>query len=180
MCDIHNHHISVLLRGLGMARSLLMKAIPRKKVYHIIALSLLLISILFSIFRFAPVANRIWQGIKDFGLSLAYYATKTLNNVGLLKASQVTKATVNVIPDGLEEVLPFEWDVFCELFEIFLHRCVDISYFKEYLVLTADKLAEISADLLLLLLPGVSLIGINIGVFDVFGIKNAKEGRLGF
>ena len=152
-----------------------MKALQRKKIYHSIAAALLLISILFTFFRFAPVANRIWQGVKDLGLSLAYYTTKVMYNVGWLKSSQVVRATVQDIPIGLEEVLPFEWEVFVELFELFLHRCFDVEYFKQYLMLTGEKIGEISADILLLLLPFCSLFGVLVVVYSFENTDHNKD-----
>ena len=127
------------------------------KIYHAIAAVLVVASVLFMIFRFGPMANRVWQAIKDLGLSLAYYVTKIFHNVGWLKSDQVVATTVATIPPGLESLLPIEWDVFVELFELFLNRLVSWEYFKEYLVLTGKKIGEISADLLLFFLPGVML-----------------------
>ena len=165
MSGIHSCYLFVQLRRLGVAWGLLM-TLQRKRTYHIIAIALVLISVLFSIFRFGPVANRIWQSIKDLGLSFAYYATKILYNVGWLKSSQVVHATVAEIPPGLEEVLPFEWDVFVELFEVFLHRCFSWDYFKRYLVLTGEKIGDIAADLLLVMMPFCALFGVMAFVYS--------------
>lgn len=152
-----------------------MKALQRKKIYHLIAIALLIVSILFAILRFGPVANRIWQGLKDLGLSLAYYATKIAYNVGWLKESQIVEATVNKIPVDLEEVLPFEWEVFVELFQLFLHRCVDTSYLKEYLLLTGEKIGKIAEVILLCLLPGCAMAGLMVVLYSFENTDHNKD-----
>lgn len=175
MYGIHSNHLLIQLCALGMVGGIRMITLQRKKIYHIIALALLLISLLFSIFRFAPVANRIWQSIKDVGMSLAYYTTKVMNNVGWLKSSQVVGATVNQIPPGFDEVLPFEWEVFVDMLELFAHRCVDWAYFKQYLALTVEKIGEISADILLLLLPFCALAGVMVVLYSFENTDHNKD-----
>ena len=154
-----------------------MKTLSRTqtRIYHVIGIALIVVSILFSVFRFAPVANRVWQGVKDLGLSLAYHITKTLHNVGWLKAGQVVSTTVDEIPSGLEELLPFEWEEFVELFKLFLGRCIDMTYIRQYLELTGDAIADISKTLLLIFMPLAFLVIVLVLIYSMENTKHNKD-----
>lgn len=147
----------------------------QRRVYHVIAILLIAGSLLFSIFRFAPVARRVVQALKDFGLSIAYYATKTLNNIGWLNKGHVVQATVDEIPIGLEELLPFEWSEFVSLFQLFLNRFFNVTYLKRYLNITGNNIADISETLLLIFLPIVFLVFIMILIYSMGNTNHNKD-----
>ncbi len=73
-----------------------------ERVMHVVSIGILLISVLFSVFRFAPVLLRTWQAIKDLAISIAYYFTN------IFQYYDVVTPTVNEIPSGALGVLPFD------------------------------------------------------------------------
>ncbi len=96
------------------------KVINLQKVFHAICISLLVISLLFSVFRFPAVLPRTWQSIKDFFLSIGYYFTEVCGYY------DVVKPTVNDIPPNAVEILPFDPLVFkaklLEAWELFQQK----------------------------------------------------------
>ena len=78
------------------------KRIGKEKIYHALSVSILLASLLLSVFYFRPVFWRVLESFKDFGLSVGYYFTELLGFEGVITP------TVAQIPHGATEVLPFE------------------------------------------------------------------------
>ena len=74
----------------------------RKTVYHVLSVALILASMLLSVLRFAPVAGRVVQSVKDLGLSIAFYFTEMFGFEGVITPS------VTTIPKGITSVLPVE------------------------------------------------------------------------
>lgn len=144
-------------------------------IYHIIAVLLIVSSLLFAIFRFPKVALRVVQALKDFGLSIAYYTTKTLNNIGWLDDGHIVQATVGEIPAGLEELLPFEWSEFTELFHLFVNRLFNGTYLKRYLNIAGNTIADISETLLLISLPLVFLVIIMVLIYSIENTDHNKD-----
>ncbi len=79
--------------------------LSRADVYDIVSMILIGVSLLFSFFQFLPVATRFVQAVIDLGVSFAYYFTENV----LLITGLVTP-TIGTIPDGIEAVLPFDWE----------------------------------------------------------------------
>lgn len=86
----------------------------RKDTYDVISIALVCISLLFAVFRFEGVFTRLLQGIRDFGLSVAFYFTELPG----LELGVITP-TVGEIPQGIESLLPFEWPEFVAKMETF-------------------------------------------------------------
>lgn len=76
------------------------------KICHAVSIALLVVSLAFSLFRFSPVALRVWQAVKDFALSFAQLV------LSYAKLETLVPSTVNTIPSGMENVLPITLDEF--------------------------------------------------------------------
>ena len=153
MCYVYRNTSSHFVYLLGMAWGVLMKAKNRTLTHHILCATFIVISLLFTVFRFGPVAVRVWQSLKDLIYSLGHYGTRTVYNIGWISASAVVAPTVVEIPIGMETLLPIEWELFKELFEVFLNRLVDVNYLELYFVNVGEKIAEASEILLLFIIP---------------------------
>ncbi len=81
--------------------------------YILLSVILLLVSLLYAVLYFRGVSLRLWQSIKDLGLSAAYYVTE-LFFPGWL--SGTITPTVQNIPSGVTEILPGEYAGFKEKF----------------------------------------------------------------
>lgn len=125
--------------------------ITKTTTYHIISIAAIVVSIYFSIFRFAPVALRVWQSIKDLGLSLAYYAA------GYVKKHKMVNATVRQIPSNVVTLLPITWEEFKAFAERFYRLLVDIDNIFAYFDKVGDIMYIIAYTLTLSILPAIML-----------------------
>lgn len=75
----------------------------KKRIYHVIAIMMIIISVIFSVFRFRPIFTRVIQSVKDLGTAVAFYFLEIFEKGDLVNPSVVQ------IPNGMSEVLPFEW-----------------------------------------------------------------------
>ncbi len=125
----------------------------KKTVYDLMIVLFIVISLLFSVFRFAPVFMRLIQAFCDFGTSLAYYFTELLGYYDVVSPSIVK------LPNGIENLLPMPLDEFLEKWELFSELLFDWDNFVEYL---EEALIWFSNALLIIstLIPSLLLIGL--------------------
>lgn len=143
-------------------------SLARIRAYHIICVGFLVGSLAFSIFRFSPVAVRVWQSVKDLGVSLAYYFSE-LFNVG-----RVTP-TVTELPDGIQLLLPQDPETFKTMFGVFARRLIDLDNLLEFIVSLGDKLAIVAKVLLILLLPTCLVILLLVVVYSKTNTSHNKD-----
>ena len=134
------------------------KRIGKEKIYHALSVSILLASLLFSVFYFRPVFWRVLESFKDFGLSVGYYFTELLGFEGVITP------TVAQIPQGVTEVLPFEPAEFQSGLSKFFRLLIDKDNALSFLMKLAQTISS-AAKVLILLLP--------VFVLLYFVIKNA-------
>ena len=79
--------------------------------YILLSVIVVLVSVLYAVLYFRGVAERMWQSMKDLGLSAAYYVTELF--LGEWLSGTITP-TVQNIPSGVTQVLPGEYAGFKE------------------------------------------------------------------
>lgn len=109
----------------GRVKEKAYRRLNRLDVYDIISMLIIAASLLFSVYRFLPVATRVVQAVRDFGLSVAYYFTELSGFEGLITP------TVTEIPTGMNAILPEEWLVFKEQLSTYFTLLVDGTNFVE-------------------------------------------------
>lgn len=134
------------------------KRIGKEKIYHALSVSILLASLLLSVFYFRPVFWRVLESFKDFGLSVGYYFTELLGFEGVITP------TVAQIPHGATEVLPFKPAEFQSGLSKFFRLLIDKDNALSFLMKFAQTISR-AAKVLILLLP--------VFVLLYFVIKNA-------
>lgn len=83
----------------------------RENKYILLSVIVVLVSVLYAVLYFRGVAERMWQSMKDLGLSAAYYVTELF--LGEWLSGTITP-TVQNIPSGVTQVLPGEYAGFKE------------------------------------------------------------------
>lgn len=127
----------------------------RKIKYILLSVMLLLVSLLYAVLYFHGVALRLWQSIKDLGLSAAYYVTE-LFFPGWL--SGTITPTVQNIPSGVTEVLPGEYAGFKEKFIEFLKLLIEKENLQGFFGGIAGMLKPLLQVLILLILPTLCIV----------------------
>ena len=122
------------------------KGIDKEKIYHALSVTILLASLLLSVFYFRPVFWRVLESFKDFGLSVGYYFTELLGFEGVITP------TVAQIPHGATEVLPFEPAEFQSGLSKFFRLLIDKDNALSFLMKFAQTISR-AAKVLILLLP---------------------------
>lgn len=114
------------------------KAKPNKKsvIYALIGAALVIASLAFSVFRFHPVALRVWQSLKDLGKSIVYYVTDFIGEYGAVHP------TVTDIPDEMPSLLPIEWEEFKAKMSEYGAVLISKENFTEFSVWVLEKLVN--------------------------------------
>lgn len=176
MFNVYSDTLFLLIYRLGMARSVLKEiSKKRRRAYHIVCVALLIISLAFSVFRFPQVGIRVWQSLVDLIFSLGFYGTKVAHNLGWINSGAVVRPTVVNIPDGMESLLPIEWDKFVELFEVFINRLFDFTYLDRYMTHVGNGIADVSEILLLFIIPMTLLIVVLTLVYSFENNEHNKD-----
>ncbi|MBQ4053081.1 MAG: hypothetical protein IJD33_01950 [Clostridia bacterium] len=108
-------------------------------IYLILTVSLLVVSLLLSVFHFERVFFRVMQSIEDFGRSVGFYFTD------LLEMDRTVRVTVTEIPKNAKEVLPFEANVFKAQLSEYGKLLISWSNIKKYLAKTGEILAIVAS-----------------------------------
>lgn len=110
--------------------------------FYILTAVLFVLSILYGIFFCKGAYIRLWEAIKDLGVSLAYYATLFSDKINV-------DPTVNNISESTYiSFLPPTWEEFKALIDMWWHSLFVGENFNGYLKIIADFLAVISPYLL--------------------------------
>lgn len=99
----------------------------KTRIYDLLIATFIVVSLLLTVFRFAPVFTRLLQSFVDIGTSLGYYVTE------MMGFYDTVSPTVTNIPAGIDATLPMELSVFLEKWHIFWERLFDWDNFTEYL-----------------------------------------------
>lgn len=115
---------------------------------HFICLGITIVCLLFTFFRFDTAFVRLWEAIRDFGLSIAYYVTELFFEPGTVTPTVTQFSSVT-----WKEVLhlPENWTGFESELKVYLARVFSAESFAGYLSWLSDGLYHISKALLLLL-----------------------------
>ena len=119
----------------------------RKIAYHSITILFLVVSVLFSVFRFQAVFARTLQAVCDAVLSIIYYVVFPF-------AGDVIPTTVQDIPAGMTQIMPITPDEFIAGAERFFELFFDAAEWEEYLIIVCDVLYDFFEIVYKLLLPG--------------------------
>lgn len=120
-------------------------------VYLILSIVLIAGSVVFSIFRFQAVFERIVRTVIDLALSAAYYVTEIFVGRGLITP------TVAVVPENIESLLPIKWEEFQPLLVRYGELLVSGENIKESLNEVLDGVAFV-AELICMFAPPVMLL----------------------
>ena len=121
------------------------------------SVALILASMLLSVLRFAPVAGRVVQSVKDLGLSIAFYFTEMFGFEGVITPS------VTTIPKGITSVLPVEPSEFAAKMKVFGKLLIDKVNAQLYFVRLGRIVASAAKILLIAVLP-VLLLGVVVSI----------------
>ena len=114
--------------------------------YCAIIVTLIVVSVLFSIFRFRAQALRVFQSGKDLVTSIGYYFSE-LFEIGSVKA------TITEIPEGLTSYLPIEWADFKLKCKTFRELLFEEQNLKLYFAKVGNIFGRIAEILLMLMIP---------------------------
>ncbi|MBQ9729110.1 MAG: hypothetical protein IJV85_05920 [Clostridia bacterium] len=145
----------------------------RTKIYHGISITLITISLLFTVFRFQPVALRVVQSIKDLGLSIAYYC------MGIIDKHELIHPTVTELPSGMTTILPTTGSEFRAWLKSYGNLFIDGDNISKYFSAIGDGLYNVLYTLLILSLPGIALgVVVYLKYSEVDTDHNRKSGPL--
>lgn len=119
----------------------------REIAYLIVAIGLIVVSLLFSVYRFPLVFGRTLGAIEDCLRSLAFYFLYPY------RLEHLVEPTIRVLPEDLETILPLTLAEFKELWKIYKYLLVDESNFKRFLEIVGEQVEEISLLVMQMLLP---------------------------
>lgn len=130
----------------------------RDDVYDVISMLLIAASLMFSVWEFLPVFGRTVRAFVDVGTSLAYYFTELSGFKGLIVP------TVAEIPEGLNSLLPMEWETFRGQLEEYGRLLISEENLQDFF---QDALSTIADNLtiFILFLPILLLLGYGIYYF---------------
>ena len=125
--------------------------------YHVLSVLLIVASLCFAIFACPAVARRVWQSIKDFGLSCAYYGVGWAKTVKLVDDNTIN-ATVQYIPAGMETLFPLTLQDVKTFFITFCDLLFSKSNLNAYWVFIGEILKDLFIIILVCSLPLVIMI----------------------
>lgn len=119
----------------------------KRIVFHAVSIAAIVISLLFSVFRFSASALRTWQGAKDFGLSFAF------NLLGIANMKRLITPTVQNIPGNMVTMLPVSFDEFKTLMRIFWELFTDWGNVQAYFVKVGSVCGRVGEISIILMMP---------------------------
>jgi hypothetical protein len=153
----------------------------KKISFHAISVALIVASVLLAIFRFDVVFTRVVQSLGDLWRSVCYY-------FGYLFEFETVAPTVQLIPDGMEPMLPIEWSEF----KAKLSQVWALMQTKENFQLYLSRLGYVASEFLqwfmLLSMPAGTFLLIMYLIYDTpesvvevikkkLGIKDDKKAK---
>ena len=119
----------------------------KRIVFHAVSIAAIVISLLFSVFRFSASALRTWQGARDFGLSFAF------NLLGFVNMERRITPTVQYIPGTMVTMLPVSFDEFKTLMRIFWELFTDWGNVQAYFVKVGSVCGRVGKVSIILMMP---------------------------
>ncbi len=119
----------------------------KKIIFHAVSIAFIVISLLFSVFRFSASALRTWQGTRDFGLSFAY------NTLGLIKKESLITPTVQTLPGNMVTMLPLSFEEFKQFIRIFFELFIDKDNIGAFFIKIAYVFEQVGKIILISILP---------------------------
>lgn len=149
------------------------KQLALRTVYHIISVTLIVISLLFTVLRFQGVNTRMGQALNDLTSSLQFAFQKFQWSLGSLDEVTAT-ATVSEIPDGMTALLPVTWEEFTAFCGRFFTLLFDKDNIFDYLDIVFNLMmwGSYFFSLFLVVLAGVGLV-----VWMIYSTPDTKHGQ---
>ena len=138
----------------------------KRRIRHAVSIGLLLVSILFAVFRFSPVFSRFLQAIEDFGRSVAFYFLY-YNDLEYL-----VTPTVREIPEGMDTVLPLTLEEFKALMQEFWFLFKNPAMMKRFCLTIWEEFVFFMYNFSMLSLP-IVLIGLF--VYKIYSEKSKRR-----
>lgn len=128
------------------------KETRKRIINHSVYWMLILVSLLFSVFRFAPVFIRMMQSLQDLAFSLARYFLYFDGKESLLPA------TVTQIPEGMDTLLPYTFEEYKILWDEFWELFANEANFVIWLYVCRYHFARFARTIIILLFPTFTLL----------------------
>lgn len=138
----------------------------RKRIFHIVTIIFIVVSLCFSVFRFSAVFGRVVEAVKDCATSIAYYV------LFMFKKEYLVTPSIGIFPDNIETILPLTLEEFETLMETWFAIFSDSVFIEIYLEKVGDVIYQVSQTLMVLSLP---TIGFCILIFAVYGITDTAH-----
>ncbi len=120
-------------------------------IMHGVSIALLMLTLVFSVFKFDAVFFRALQAFKDLGLSFAYYLTE------LVGFDDLITPTVNDIPSNAIEVLPFNPKEFTARLTVFGRLLVSQKNLKDFVFVVLELLL-VTLPIIISFLPVLAML----------------------
>ncbi len=138
----------------------------RNKIFHILTILLIIVSLCFSVFRFSAVFGRIIEAVKDFATSIAYYF------LFMFEKEYLVTASIGIFPENLGTILPLTLEEFEQLMNVWWAIFSDWTFAEIYLGKVGDVIYQVSQALTMLLLPTIALVFL---VIIIYGANDTKH-----
>lgn len=123
----------------------------RRRIMHALTAVILVVTLLFGVFRFSPVSARFIQAVKDLCISVARYVLFLFGgNESLIAPS------VNIFPADMDTILPLSWEELQAFFVNFWALFKNTENIKAYFAMLGVKIGEVAEWLMYMLLPGLT------------------------
>ena len=135
----------------------------RKRIFHVLTIVFIVLSLCFSVFRFSPVFGRVIEAIKDAFWSFAYYF------LFMFEKEYLVSPTIGIFPENIETILPLTIEEFERLLDVWWVILTDSAFVEMYLDEVSDVIYNVSQTIMILFLPTVALcflVALSYGVKD--------------
>ena len=124
----------------------------RNRIFHVLTIIFIVVSLCFSVFRFSAVFGRVIEAVKDCATSIAYYF------LFMFEKEYLVTASIGTFPENLETILPLTLDEFEKLMSLWFSIVSDWTFVEIYLEKVGDVVYQVSQTLTMLLLPTFALV----------------------
>ena len=139
----------------------------KRRLRHTVSIFLLIVSVLYSIFRFAPVFTRLVQSVEDVIRSVIYY-------FGYLIMTVEFETTVQKIPEGMDTVLPLTLEEFKELLRQFWILFKNPATMQRFGSIIGSKIAVFAQYFSLLLFPAIM---VGVVIYYIYSQSDKRKGE---
>ena len=138
----------------------------RNRIFHVLTIIFIVVSLCFSVFRFSAVFGRVIEAVKDCATSIAYYF------LFMFEKEYLVTASIGTFPENLETILPLTLDEFEKLMSLWFSIVSDWTFVEIYLEKVGDVVYQVSQTLTMLLLPTFALVFL---VVIIYGSKDTAH-----